>query len=358
MIYGLITFLRNRLFDHNILKSQEFDIPVISVGNINVGGTGKTPHIEYLVSILKKDFRIAVLSRGYKRKTHGFVIASNESTVYDIGDEPRQIKNKFPEIEVAVDEKRARGIQKLIEGYKNLNLILLDDAYQHRFVKPGISILLIDYSYPLYLDHLFPYGRLRESRHEKHRANIILITKSPEFIKPIDKRILIKNIQPFPYQTIYFTSFRYSQPIPVFENIQNTVSYELIQNSNYKALLVTGIANPAPLLVFLRKYCRTISHITFHDHHRFSTNDISKITLSYEAIHSEHKIILTTEKDAMRFRDLPDNKVLTNLPVYFISLEVQFLNGEKRQFDKQIIDYVRKNKRHGILHSKQAGVQP
>ena len=351
IIFGLITYIRNRLFDYDVIQSHEFEIPVISVGNINVGGTGKTPHIEYLVSILKNEFSIAVLSRGYKRDTKDFIIADTNSTVYEIGDEPRQIKQKFPDIEVAVCEKRVKGIKNLISNFKTLEIILLDDAYQHRYVKPGISVLLIDYNHPLYKDHLLPYGSLRESHHEIRRANIIIITKSPLEIKPIEKRIMIKNVHPFPYQSLYFTAFNYSQPNPVFENSGFATCFATLKNENYTVLLVTGIANPAPLVSFLNKQCITIIHIAYRDHHKYTIVDLKKIANKFDAIDSGKKIILTTEKDSVRLNDLPDIQLLFSRPIFYLSVDIQFLNNEKHLFDNQIIDYVKKNKRHGVLHS-------
>ena len=203
MLYGMAVGIRNRLFDCRILKPVEFDVPVISVGNITVGGTGKTPHTEYLISLLRKDFRIAVLSRGYKRKSREFILATKKSMVYDIGDEPKQIKHKFPDIKVAVDRKRVNGISQLLKKDNNIDAILLDDAYQHRYVKPGLSILLIDYTQPIFRDFLLPFGNLRERKHETRRADIIIITKTPKKIKPIEKKIFIKDLNVLPYQFLY-----------------------------------------------------------------------------------------------------------------------------------------------------------
>ena len=204
LIYGIVVWIRNVMFDINILKSKEFTIPVISVGNITVGGTGKTPHVEYLIRLLKDEFKIATLSRGYKRKSFGFVLANESSTVIEIGDEPRQIKQKFPEIAVAVDSNRVKGINKLLQSEKNLNAIILDDAFQHRYVSPGLSILLVDYNNPLKDDYLLPFGRLREQAGERQRADIIIVTKCPSKIKPIDQRLLEKDLKMFAYQKLFF----------------------------------------------------------------------------------------------------------------------------------------------------------
>ena len=218
LVYGLIVWLRNTLFDLQIIRSAEFPIPVISVGNITVGGTGKTPHTEYLVDLLKEEFRVATLSRGYRRKTRSFILAGADPDVWEIGDEPVQIKNKYPETEVAVDRKRVNGIRQLLKRIPDLDVILLDDGYQHRYVKPGLSILLIDFNRPIWSDHLLPAGRLREPAYEKRRANIILITKCPDRLKPIERRIIVKDLKLYPFQHLYFTKLTYGQPVPVFSS--------------------------------------------------------------------------------------------------------------------------------------------
>ncbi|MGM0504272.1 MAG: tetraacyldisaccharide 4'-kinase, partial [Bacteroidota bacterium] len=197
LLYGLIIYLRNRFYDYGFFKSTSFTIPIISIGNITVGGTGKTPHVEYLADLLKSEFSVATLSRGYKRKTKGFILAGDQSTAKEIGDEPRQIKQKFPNIEVAVDSKRVRGIQKLIDSNKDLDVVLLDDAFQHRKVQTNLSILLVDYNRPIDKDFMLPLGNLREQAFEKKRASIIIITKAPKDIKPIERRVLFNELHPY-----------------------------------------------------------------------------------------------------------------------------------------------------------------
>lgn len=211
VLYGIGVSIRNRLFNLGILKTQEFDIPIICVGNITVGGTGKTPHTESLINELKNDYRVACLSRGYKRKTSGFVLATANSTANDIGDEPMQIKAKFPEITVAVDANRVRGIKKLMQLPEKPEVIILDDGFQHRYVKADINIMLIDYNRPIYEDHLLPLGRLRESIHAKDRANYIIVTKCPQNISPIEKRIILKHLNLKAYQQLLFSSMKYGE---------------------------------------------------------------------------------------------------------------------------------------------------
>jgi len=247
LVYGMIVWIRNTLFDYQVIRSTEFPIPIISVGNITVGGTGKTPHIEYLVKILKEEFEVATLSRGYKRKTRNFILAGPDPDVRDIGDEPVQIKHKYPDVHVAVDRKRVNGIRELMKRIPQLDVILLDDAYQHRSVKPGLSILLIDFNRPTWEDHLLPAGRLREQTYEKRRANIILITKCPDRLKPIERRIIVKDLRLFPFQqiikrdpklTLVFFEIRFDQcPIFIFQGSKFS-SVELILADS-----VLGIAN-------------------------------------------------------------------------------------------------------------------
>ncbi|MBN1252067.1 MAG: tetraacyldisaccharide 4'-kinase, partial [Bacteroidales bacterium] len=256
IIYGIIISFRNFLFDINFLKSKEFNIPVISVGNITAGGTGKTPHVEYLISILSSKYKIAILSRGYKRKTKGFVLADTSPNSEKIGDEPAQIKNKFPDTIVAVDEKRVNGIKNLL--INNLDAIILDDAYQHRYVKPGLSILLIDFNRPISNDFLLPAGNLREHRKAQKRADIIIITKSPNNIKPIDIGLLSKKINPEYYQKIFFTNLIYGKLQSVFSKTIQSPSDFLIGSNIYTIVVFTGIAYTKPFLEYLNNYSKDI----------------------------------------------------------------------------------------------------
>lgn len=333
-----------------MLKSREFEIPVITVGNITTGGTGKTPHVELLIKILTENYRTATLSRGYKRKTKGFLMATENSTVFDIGDEPKQIKQKFKNNLMIVDENRVRAINRIIEGETNeeVDVIILDDAYQHRYVQPGISILLIDYYRPITKDYLLPVGNLRERAWRKKRANIIIVTKSPVNMKPIDRRIMEKELNIFPYQKLFFTSFKYNEPKPVFENRKFK---GLTKNIN--VLLVTGIAMPFPLLQHLSNYTENVEHLKFPDHYNYKESDIDLICSSFNKMPLSDNIIITTEKDAMRMQDCKFSEKLKNLPLFYIPIEVAFLEEEgEKYFKKLIIDYVRKNKRNSRLHQK------
>ncbi len=344
LLYGIGVFVRNILFDYHILKSRQFNLPVISVGNITVGGTGKTPHVEYLVKLLKDEFKVSVLSRGYKRKTKGFLVAEIEPKASDVGDEPAQIKFKYPEVEVAVNADRVDGIEKLAER-KN-DIVILDDAYQHRYVKPGLSILLIDYNRRIDEDFLLPFGNLRENTREIKRADIILITKTPPTLKPINRRIILERIKPLPYQEMYFTSFAYGKLSPVF-NTRNIVPEDFYNNHEiYTILLFTGIAYSKPIVDYLKKYSQDIKHLKFADHSEYTENRLKKIVKAYDLINNEKKIIITTEKDAIKLREISEiDKVLTR-STFYLPIEVKVIEKEE-EFNEQIIQYVRKNTRNG-----------
>ncbi len=351
VIYGLVVGIRNLLFNFQILKQIRFDIPVISIGNITVGGTGKTPHVEYLVKLLYKQFKIAVLSRGYKRRTKGFLLADASSKVSDIGDEPRQIKHKFPNISLAVCRKRVEGIEKLLSHDPDLNVVILDDGFQHRHVKPGLSILLIDYHHPLKTDHLLPYGNLRECKSEVRRAHIVIVTKTPQNIKPIEKRIIIKDLKLFPYQFLYFTSLTYHAPVAVFkEALKKEIRYEDIKKVHIAVLLITGIANPKPLVDFLNKYTRNMDHIRFPDHHWFAIRDMDKISQRFSKLDSDHKIMITTEKDAMRLKEMKGMDKYLKQSFYYVPVEVKFIDNDARRFNNDIVNYVGKHKEVNRLY--------
>lgn len=349
LLYGIVVGIRNLLFDWGILPSREFPFPVISVGNITVGGTGKTPHVEHIVSILKDDFRIAVLSRGYKRKTSGFRIVSTGSGPDDVGDEPLQVKKKFPEAEVAVDGNRVRGIKELCRYNMDLSAFILDDAFQHRWVKPGISVLLVDYNRPLNTDMLLPAGGLREYISAKNRAAIVIVTKCPPDVKPIGLRLMTKELDLYPWQSLYFTGFSYGEPLPVFAGSQLFPEREEIKSDNIHALMVTGIATPEPLKEYLDTIFPDVRQLIFPDHHRFREKDLRRISREWQSVGEGKKLIITTEKDAMRFRNIDVFMPEIRENMFYIPVRVKFIDKEEDKFNKQIIDYVRKNKRDHII---------
>jgi len=350
-LYGMIVGIRNTLFEMNILKSRSFKTPVISVGNITVGGTGKTPHVEYLIRLLKDSIHVAVLSRGYKRKTHGFLLSSKESTVGDIGDEPFQMKQKYPGIEVAVDGKRTRGIEMLTNGNvtdKEVDVILLDDAFQHRYVKPGINILLIDYHRLIIYDKLLPAGRLREPVRSKDRADIVIVTKCPKDLTPMEFRVLTKQMGLYPYQQLYFTTLDYEPLYPVFKEHSQADSIKLEGLESTNVLLLTGIASPKQITHDLESRVASIHPLCFSDHHDFKNKDIRRLNEMFEAIPSP-KLIITTEKDAVRLQSAEGLSDDVKENMYALPILISFMQQGEESFNEKIIGYVQKKSRNSIL---------
>lgn len=349
-LYGLVIWIRNAFYDQGLFRSTGFNIPVISVGNINMGGTGKTPHVEYLAELLQEDFRVATLSRGYGRKTRNFRIASASSSAREIGDEPLQIKQRFPEITVAVDRKRVNGIRNLMKSDPDLDVILLDDAFQHRSVKPGFSILLIDYNRPPGRDYLLPAGRLREPAANRNRAHMILVTRTPKRLKPIERREFVNQLGLSIGQHLYFTTISYGELKAVFPGTPDR-DPEWFKKNCGAVLIVTGIANPRPVRQFARSISTNLSEINFRDHHRYSTKDIESISEKYRILKKEwgDVLILTTEKDSMRLREHSPRQEVQDA-IFSVRIHVEFLNNNKEEFDQQIRNYVKSNKRSSILY--------
>ncbi|MDD5694536.1 MAG: tetraacyldisaccharide 4'-kinase [Bacteroidales bacterium] len=339
MVYGIITHVRNLLFDRGFLPSESFTIPVISVGNLSMGGTGKTPHIEYLIRLLKDRYRLATLSRGYGRSTRGFHIAQPENSVKDVGDEPGLIKNKFPDILVAVDENRRRGVRRLMNLHPAPEVILLDDAFQHRYIEPGLSILLTDYFNLYTRDRLIPAGRLREHRSSAKRADIIVVTKTEPERSPIHEGELLAELRPDPKQKVCFSYIKYENPVSFSGEILNICSQK-----NGGVLMVAGIANPYPLELYLRNHFTEFKKLIFRDHHPFTASDVRDIRNVYRQMAGNDKIIITTEKDAIRMREAHLNKLLKDLPLYYLPVRIEFHSGSKQTFDTSILHYVGKGK--------------
>ena len=349
-LYGIIVGIRNFLFDYGILSTKQYPVPIISIGNLAVGGTGKTPHTEYLIQLLKDKYRIAVLSRGYKRKTKGFLLATPKSKSIDIGDEPYQIKNKYPDILVAVDSNRQRGIQNLLSLpiEQRPEVILMDDAYQHRYVQPSLSIVLSDFHRPFYMDKLLPVGRLRESANNIDRANIVIVTKCEKSIKPIDFRIIENNMQLKAHQLLYFTSLAYGQIKPVFPtSIQNINQTNL---KNKEILLIAGIANPKPFIDEAKQLSLQIQTAIFPDHHLFNKGDFKKLDTTYQQMNPSNRIILTTEKDAARLKDNPFMPENWKSSLYYLPISIQFRNSEN--FEETIKKHIIAVQKSHILTNK------
>ncbi|MRT92110.1 tetraacyldisaccharide 4'-kinase [Ancylomarina sp. 16SWW S1-10-2] len=342
LIYASVLSVRNLMFDWGFLKSSSFDLPIISVGNISVGGTGKTPHTEYLIRILQGKYKLASLSRGYKRKSKGFILADKHSNSLDLGDEPMQMNRKFPKLNVAVDADRVNGVQQLITNNNELKLdcILLDDAFQHRYIKPGLSILLIDYNRPISHDFVMPTGRLRESTSGKKRADIIIMSKCPKDLSQSKADELKKDIKPQAHQELYFTCLDYAPIEPVFKTSIELAQLNEAKKESLGILLVTGIANPTPLRKYLSAYCSDLNEIQFPDHYTFKDKDIHQIEREFNNLKTDNKLIITTEKDAIRFIDMKIESDILKKNMAYIPLQIEFLHKTKDQFDKHIHQFV------------------
>jgi tetraacyldisaccharide 4'-kinase len=351
-IYGLVVYFRNQLFDLGILRSTEFDVPVISVGNITVGGTGKTPQVEYLVNLLHEKYEVVTLSRGYKRKTSGFRFVEINSTAAEVGDEPLQIKNKFPDITVAVSENRVKGVEMLLDpkNSKVPDVVILDDAFQHRRITPGINILLIDYNRQIKEDTLLPVGRLREGAAQMRRANVIVYTKCPAEVTPILRRILQKDVRLKPYQSLFFTTFSYGKIEPLFSAAKLEKSF--YTEKSYSVLILSGIASPNLVYAHLKQYSRKTELISFSDHHFYSSADIQKVMTRFDALQTDKKIIVTTEKDLMRLKDMAGLPDEFKSKLYYLPVQVKFLDDGENEFNKKILNYVGENKSNRELHKR------
>lgn len=344
LIYGFVTWLRNKLFDLRIFPVTEFrDIPLIGVGNLTVGGTGKTPHVEYLVKFLHPKFRIATLSRGYGRKTSGFLVAENSMTTLEIGDEPKQFRHRFPtDVTVAVDGNRVRGVRKLREKFPDREIILLDDVFQHRRIKPGLQILLTDYSLMYHEDYILPTGNLRETRSGSKRADIIIVTKTPEMFSPLERKRVMKELKAEAYQKIFFSTIRYGNLIPLrgTEGL-NEISREECFAGGYSVFLMTGIANAHSLEYYLKDKVKELIPYKFRDHYEFSPADLLRLQELFDANRNEKKIVLMTEKDAMRLEKPGLKEYIGHLPLYYIPIEIAFHDQDQDEFNNQVLQYVR-----------------
>lgn len=343
-IFGFVAFIRNLMFDFGWLTSKEFSLPIISVGNLTVGGAGKSPITEYLIVLLKDQYKIATLSRGYGRSTKGYRLANLRSSALEVGDEPMQFKNKFPEVTVAVAEKRVEGVQNLQNGH---DLILMDDAYQHRWVKPGFSILLFEYESLFKWQWFLPTGNLREPMGGRKRAHCILVTKCPAALSASQKESAIKKIAPLPHQKVFFSYLDYSDLIAADNG--GTRSLTSI-GPETEIVLLTGIANPRPLVEKLQGYSGRIRHHDYPDHHTFTPKNIAKIAAQFKKLRSPDKLIITTEKDLQRLKSDELFEHLRDLPVYYLPVKAAFEPSEKAVFDHLILNYVTEHLHHHRIH--------
>lgn len=349
VVYGAVTATRNKMFDLGILTERSFNIPVLVVGNIAVGGTGKTPHTEYLINLLRGRYKIGVLSRGYNRKTSGFVLADDKASAATIGDESFQIYKKFGHqgVMVAVCEDRCAGIDRMREIDPTLNLILLDDAFQHRYVKPQVSIVLTEYSRPIYNDTMLPAGRLRENKGALHRADIVIVTKCPPDMKQLEYRLFVKNLNLYPYQKLYFSTYVYGDLKPIFTDCHGEISSISEVNSSKYVIALAGIAHPQSFIKHLRETRAHVSSMVFPDHHNYGREDmkdlIKKIKSSPDV---KNTIVVTTEKDAMRLRGLSGLPTGLKSRLYYLPISVKLIpnvaesNAGAEDFSETIVDMI------------------
>jgi tetraacyldisaccharide 4'-kinase len=332
LVYWAVIVLRNWLFDKNILKTAVFGLPLINVGNLSVGGTGKSPMVEYLLVLLKDQFKVATLSRGYKRKTKGYALADDDTTALEIGDEPMQFHLKFPDVPVAVGEQRIEAIPQLLHDKPETQAIILDDAFQHRSIKAGLNILLTDYNNLFTRDFYLPTGDLRDLKSSYKRAKIIVVTKCKPDLSEEEKKKLVKEIAPLPHQHIFFTSIQYGS---LYHIINNSVTR---LDEDTEVLLVSGIASPRPLKKWLEECSSSYSLLQYADHHIFTIDDLNDIRKRFENMEETKKIILTTEKDAVRL--VKFRQAIEGLPVYVVPIRHHFLFKEEDKFNKLITEFI------------------
>lgn len=334
LIYGSIIILRNYFYDNKMIHSTKFTFPIICIGNLSTGGTGKTPHTNYLINLLKSEYNIAVLSRGYNRKTNGYIEVQTSSNALSVGDEPLFYKWKHPNIKVAVSEDRVAGISQLAMNEEKEFVYLLDDAFQHRAIKAGLNIILTEYNKRYTKDFILPSGNLREPKSSAKRADIIIITKCPPLLSKSEKKEILAEIKPEKYQFVVFSSIEYQQIYPTIYNDP------IINADSTDVLLVSGIANPKPLQVYLESQFQNIYTRNFADHHNYKKEDIDSIIRTFKNLESKDKILITTEKDATRLFAFKDLFIAENINIYCVPIAVNFDNKEKMIFDKAIKHYL------------------
>lgn len=341
-LYGAGVYLRNLMFRWGVLRQREFDVPIIVVGNIAVGGTGKTPHTEYVIDALRYRFRIGVISRGYKRKTKGFVLASRRSTPADIGDEPYQIYQKYGDtLRLAVCEDRCVGIDELLKVDPSINLIVLDDAFQHRYVKPTVSIVLTEFNRPFFMDKLLPLGRLREPETAIDRADMVIVTKCPAQLKPIEYRIFKKNLDLFPCQYLYFSRYNYGRLEPLYPDAVDALPSLEYLTGDDSIMALSGIANPKPFMKYLMRYRASVKLVEYADHHNFTRRDVESIAKRYDEMPGERKLIVTTEKDAVRLSNNPYFPHRLKSSTFYLPITVEMDAQSSSTFTEDLVKTIR-----------------
>lgn len=344
-LYGLITYVRNKLFDFNILPQHQVDVPVIVVGNLAVGGTGKTPHTEYIVEALRHNYHVAVVSRGYKRSTAGFVQATPYSKPSDIGDEAYQIYHKFEgKVVVAVGEDRVKTIRELLRIDPAINLVVLDDAFQHRYIKPTVAIVLTEHNQPLYNDTMLPYGRLREGLYAINRADIVIVTKCPDQMKDLDYRLFIRNLKLFPYQDLFFSRFAYQGLVPLFPDSTASVPCLDWMTASDSILAVAGIGNPRPFVRYLKSFLPRVRVNIFSDHHNFSRRDMELLRERFTSMKGINRYLITTEKDAVRMAANPYFPPELRPYAFYLPVKVEFSTHGNHSFEEAVTRLLKANR--------------
>lgn len=335
LLYGLIIGARNVLYESGLLKSSSFDIPVIGVGNLSMGGSGKTPHVEYLINLLKPYINVGVLSRGYLRKTTGYREVMRENTATEVGDEPLQYKLKYPEVVVSVAERRAIGIPLMIGDHPSLQTIILDDAFQHRAVTPGLNILLTDYKYPFTKDHLLPAGRLREGRAAASRADVIIVSKCPADISLEERENWRKKLKQDEKTEVFFSTYEYGTPYFMYDT-----SKKLELDLDTEAILLSGIAKPIYLEEYVQSKVGFINIHSYEDHHDFKPHEISLVHRALQELKGDKKVVITTEKDSTRLDKHREFLQKHNIPIYILPIRVKFIEEEGQRFDTFVKDFL------------------
>jgi tetraacyldisaccharide 4'-kinase len=333
LIYGWIVFVRNWMYTKQYLKSTSFNVPLICIGNLSMGGTGKSPMVEHLLSILSEEYKIATLSRGYKRKTKGYALANQFSTALEIGDEPMQFHLKFPGVAVSVGERRIEAVAQLIQDVPKLQAIILDDAFQHREINAGFNILLTEYHNLFCDDYFIPTGDLRDDRKSAQRADVIIVTKCPSNLSSKEKDEITEKIDPALHQRLFFTTIEYGTPYHIYNPAD-----QWVLTLRDEVLLVCGIANPLPLKNYLHEKANTYYQLSYNDHHIFSIEDLQEIKEKLDQIKSKSKLILTTEKDAVRLVKYTEE--LNALPLYVLPIKPKFLFEAENIFNELVKNYV------------------
>jgi tetraacyldisaccharide 4'-kinase len=337
LLYGLIIWIRNLCYDWEIISAVSFDIPTIAVGNLSVGGTGKTPHVEYLIRLLKEDFRVATLSRGYHRKTRDYQFAGQGADALQIGDEPMQFHLKFPEIAVAVGEDRVLALPQLLMDAPETEVVLLDDGFQHRSILPGLNILVTEFHRRFTKDHIVPFGRLRESRSGYRRADVIIVSKCPDSLSISEKGKIAVEIHPMPDQSLFFTTMDYENPVRI------DGEHAVALSKADQVLLVTGIADPGPLRKLLAAAASQVIHMKFPDHYYYRAADLKEITNQFRKMPGDRKLIITTEKDAARLT-LLHAEFPQDFPCYVMAMKPRFLFGDEISFRQRIFGFISEEK--------------